>query len=151
MKNLPYYFLLLFLVACNPNQVYKDYQTMPKNEWDKSKAVEFQVNLEETNVPYNLIGTIRYNTAISHAVFDLQAQVLFPSGKDTLINFSAPRADAEGNLIAEEMGGIGDIEKAFLANYTPPESGTYTIKLQQKMEPQTVGGILEVGLKVEKN
>ncbi|MDX2303341.1 MAG: hypothetical protein NW226_11100 [Microscillaceae bacterium] len=148
------FILLIFtLLASCQNYVYKDYHEFKEQKWSQNKGISFEYkseNTEDKNQTYNLLLTLRYHVAIADELFQFKIRITAPSGKTEEKALSIPRTDGTGKLRSEELGDLGDIEEAFLKNYKFEESGTYKFEINHAMLMDEWGGILGVGIKVQK-
>ena len=144
-----FFSLLIFccLAGCD-SYLHQDFEEFPDHQWTKSNIVSFDYTPSNQKTKNSVILTLRYNTAMNHDLFQFSIVTTTPSGKNIQRELDIARKDADGNHLGEEMGGYGDIDKAFLENFIFEDEGTYKFQITHRMPPEQWGGVLGVGIKI---
>jgi len=153
MKPVLFFFMaILCLSACDGNRVFEDYKDFKSKSWVVSDTVNFEFNIEDASVPYNLHCDIRstldypYSRIfVNYTLEDSTHHVLATKLVSSYL-FDAKTGEPNGD---SGLGDIYDHRFALLQNrtFTP---GKYFVKLQQFMRTDTLHGVLAAGVRVEK-
>ncbi|KAA6346675.1 Gliding motility lipoprotein GldH [termite gut metagenome] len=153
LKNaVPLLILMLATVACADNVVYHSYRYVAGKEWDRDNALTFDVQITDS-VPmrYHLYVQIRNRMdypyrnlllLVSHNLQD-SSVVVTDTVRCTL-------ADETGRWEGDGLGGLFQIDfnvNEYVAHYP---AGVRTVKVVHGMEDQTLVGINDVGIRIEK-
>lgn len=150
MKYIQYLLLLLLLPSCHNNEVFNDVKQLPEEGWDKDHIVRFDYLADDTTSTYNLIIDIRNNHEYPYQNFWLFVQSTSPDSiiyKDTL---ECVLANNYGRWIGESSGSLYHLPVLFLSEIKFLKTGHYDFAIAQGMRNDTLVGIKEVGLRIEK-
>lgn len=139
-----------FLFSCTNKAVYDQYQAIENISWEKDKEYFFTFQVEETAVPYDITLEIRNNNLYPYRnlwLFYNEEQPIGPLIRDTM-----------ECLLADEYGkwygnGISLYQSGFpiRTGYLFPHKGQYTFSFRQGMRNDSLRGIQEIGLRVERS
>lgn len=152
MKKLIYLTLpiLVFLSACNPNNVYREYENIKHFKWAKSDVKTFKVDITENAIPYNFQIGFRHIASIQKGVIKINVKTTFPSGKVSNASYDVVIRDQKGFPLGETMGDISDIEVTVEPEYVFAETGTYTFELTHDSKEDELADMMEVGVVIDK-
>ncbi|MBP1637864.1 MAG: gliding motility-associated lipoprotein GldH [Bacteroidetes bacterium] len=142
--------LLSLLTACNQNEVYFSYQTLPHSGWNKDSLLTFDVNIKDNSIPYNMYVNIRHQGSYPYQNLWLFLQNKDTKGviqKDTIECFLA---DEFGKWLGSGAGALKEMPILYKQQIHFPDSGTYQLKIGQGMRDSILNGINDIGLRVEK-
>lgn len=142
--------LSFLMFSCNPNEIYREYQTTPGLVWEKTQSPEFKVNVEDVSIPYNLHIAYRYAEGMENAAVNMVIDISGPDGFQESREVSVRIKDDSGDYVGEPAMEIWDTEELVVDGMTLPSSGEYTVKITHAMETSKVYYTMEVGLIVEK-
>ncbi len=136
--------------ACNEHTVYHSFQTISSKGWGKSDTLFFQVSVNDSLHPYRLTTEVR--NLNNYAYKDLYLFVSHNFADSTVW-----KTDTIAFVLADEEGrwqgnGTGYLYQSGVPFCTvqPAHPGNYTIKVSQGMKDETLTGIHDVGVRVEK-
>lgn len=139
------------LVACDSTKVYEEFSDFEDAFWHQDSVITFQFEIENANQPYNLIAHFRnsqsypfYNMYYNYTLRNDGGEVLSEKQMEIEL-FDAKTGEPKGSGI----GDLFDNSQLVLDNYTFPESGSYSVDLQQYMRRDTLPYVLSVGWRVE--
>ena len=151
--------LLVVFTSCDSNQVFDQYQSVPK-EWNKGEIIGFNFNAPDSIYPYNLYVNLRNNNDYKYSNLFLIVEMNYPNGKVTTDTLEYEMAQSDGTFLGS---GFSDVKenKLWYKGYDNPfvftENGQYKVNIQQAMREngQTNGienlqGILDIGFRIEK-
>ena len=141
--------LLLLLTACTKHEIFSEFRSFPKAEWNKQQAVGFEVPVHDISVPYNVSIELRHNNQYPFSNIWLFIEYQTPSG--------STRADTLGTYLADAYGkwqgkGISLYSCSFpyQQNVQYPDTGTYIYTIRHGMRADVLSGISDIGICVTK-
>jgi gliding motility-associated lipoprotein GldH len=150
VKGLIVFFSCLFLLSCGNNQVvYNQYQAIGHSAWEKGKEYFFTFQIEENTVPYDITLEIRNNSLYPYQNLWILLKEESPAGTMARDTMECMLADDFGKWLGS---GISLFQTSFpiKTNYLFTDTGRYTFSFRQGMRSDTLKGIQEIGLRIEK-
>ncbi len=144
-------FLFIFLVSCGNNTVYEEYVTIEKSGWEKFKPVVFEINAPDTISSYDLFVHVRNNNNYPYSNLYLLNTVEFPDGYTITDTLNYLLAQPNGKWVGKGVGALKSNKFSFRAtSLVFPEKGIYKFTFWQAMRQDTLEGIEDMGLSIEK-
>lgn len=156
-KGTPFFIFcsLLFLISCDKERVYDEYKTLP-NEWHRDSIVSFKLEAPDTLKKYNLFINLRNNSDYKYSNLYIITEINFPYGKVISDTLQYEMAKPSGEWLGTGFGEVKESKLWYKENFRFPETGEYSVKIQQAMRKResTLGieklnGITEVGFRIE--
>ena len=148
---LPLIVILLFLMAgCDSERVYDTYQSVDQKGWYKNDTLVYQPQIEDTSELYNLIIKVRHHTDYRYRNLYLFTTTRFPDGKATQDTIELMLARKDGSWLGQGFGAIKTAKQLILQRGRFVQEGTYRFELRQAMRTDTLQGIEDVGIRIEK-
>ena len=150
MKHINWLLLLILFTACNNNEVFHDSKLLPEEGWYKENVMQFDYLANDTSSVFNIIVDIRNNHEYPYQNFWIFVQSTSPDSivyKDTL---ECVLADNYGRWIGKASGSLFHLPVLFMREIKFPQTGHYQFDIAQGMRNDTLIGIHEVGLRIEK-
>jgi gliding motility-associated lipoprotein GldH len=156
-QRLTSYFLLLtsyiFISSCSAVDLYEKTVAIPGHKWQGSFKPEFQFEIKDNTVPYNVFFVIRHTEKYNYNNIFINLSSKEPA-KDS---FVTQRLDV--TLATNDKGWLGtgmdDIYEQRM-KLSPgegtwfPKPGTYTFRLEQIMRDQPLEHVMNAGIRIEK-
>lgn len=142
---------LSFLFSCNnKNIVYEKTKEFPNAEWQIDDVQKFNVEIDDTLANYDFSIIIRNTIDYNYANLFVFLNTLTPDdeiAKDTL---QFLLADKEGKWLGKGKGNFK--ESVFLLQHGLKfsQAGTYSFEFTQGMREETLVGIADIGIRIEK-
>jgi gliding motility-associated lipoprotein GldH len=158
MKWIQRFFLCLvpcafLLSSCSTIDIYEKTVAVPEHQWSSNYKPEFQFEIKDNTVPYNVFFVIRHTEKYNY--------------NNIFINLSSKQAATDSSitqrldltLATNEKGWLGtgmdDIYEQRMklspeAGTFFPKPGTYTFTLEQIMREQPLEHVMNVGIRIEK-
>jgi gliding motility-associated lipoprotein GldH len=151
MRKIAYLFMLIPIVfsACK-GKFYKQYQDIPKLQWQRSNVVKFEVDIQDIEAAYRITIGFRYTTHIHQNAIPVIVGMVSPAGKTTSENYIIQLKDAKGEHLGEAMHDLADREQEVKKGFKFTEKGKHYFTITQASDAEDLGGIMEVGLVLEK-
>jgi gliding motility-associated lipoprotein GldH len=149
----PVLILAIFFVACDESRVYEQNHDFEDRLWPAAEKPEFEFEVKDTLVNYNLYCDIRnsiafpYTRLFVHYYLEDSTGALLQKKLTSTYLFDQNSGKPLGT---SGLGDIYDHRTPILNNYHFPYSGKYRIRFEQYMRIDTIPGILATGLRVEK-
>lgn len=144
------FYLLVSCVSCKQDDLFERLEPVPGGQWKSSFVPSFTFIISDTTAAYNVYVTVRHTNDYAYNNIWLQSSLQLPA--DTLLTqkLDLKLAGSEGWLGT----GMDDIYETRV-KVTPqpqsfPRSGPVTFTLKQIMRQDTLPGILQIGMRVEK-
>jgi gliding motility-associated lipoprotein GldH len=144
--------LALALSACDQDRVYELNYDFDKRYWLAGEQPEFEFEITDTTLRYNLYCNIRNSVSYPYSRLFLNYSLQDSSGKPLLEKMTQTFLFDKSTGKPQGSSGLGDIydQRIFLTNHQFTYSGKYKMKFEQYMRMDTLPGVLAVGLRVEK-
>jgi len=142
--------LLCAMTGCESNIVFQDAATLAESSWYKKDIVSFEYDAQDTTELYNVIIDIRNEADYPYKNFWLFVHSTSPQGIDYSDTLECVLADNFGRWIGKSSGSLYALPVLFLSNTRFPQKGIYHFDLIQGMRSDTLKGIHEIGIRIEK-
>ncbi len=146
---LGFYFLLT--TACKQTELYERLEPVPGGEWKSSYQPSFTFDITDTLAAYNVYVTIRHTNSYGYNNIWLESSLQLPADTVLTQKLDLRLANSEGWLGT----GMDDVfETRVPVTSRPqrfPSAGAVTFKLKQIMRQDPLPGILQVGMRIEKD
>ncbi|MGO4912472.1 gliding motility lipoprotein GldH [Leeuwenhoekiella sp. W20_SRS_FM14] len=148
--------ILICCSACDEKAVFHEYKSLP-DYWESDTAVVFKVNKLDSLTNYNLFITLRNTNEYAFSNLFLISELQFPNGKTITDTLEYKMARPDGSWLGEGFGDLKENKLWYKENFRFTEAGEYQFRLKQAMRRngsvnpvQELGGIVDVGLRIEK-
>jgi gliding motility-associated lipoprotein GldH len=145
------FLVILFVFSCKSKRFYDNVYDIQKGEWQKNQVVKFDVPVMDTIHGYNLFFEIRNSNVYPYSNLFLFVTTTSPNRaikKDTI---EITLADERGKWLGNGLGGIRSNEIMFKNNIRFPVPGFYKVEVAHGMRDDVLKGIIDVGLKIDRN
>ena len=140
-----------FLFSCDSSRIFEDNREIPDNAWAQHNKVVFEVELADTATRYNLYLNVRNAGHYPFRNIFLFVTTTLPDGTPARDTAECMLADAEGKWLGSGLGDIWDNRILFRKDMRFPQAGKYRFELEQAMRMDPLHGIMDVGIRIEKN
>ncbi len=150
-----YYIVLIFFAvaaaftACNPGVVYEKNIRIPGTLWNRGNVPVFEVGIEDTLYPHNLLINLRNTGEYPRSNLFLFISVTSPGGSHTRDTLELILAEPSGKWKGRGFGSIWQNRFYYRRNVFFPERGIYKFEVEQAMRMEDLPGITDIGLRVE--
>lgn len=149
-KSLVFFLLASALIACDKGKVYQRYEDIDHLKWTREKVITFEVDIQDTNILYNVDLAIRHTSYYVWADIMVNLTTTYPSGEERTKDYDFFLRNTDGSFKAEGAGDLWDISFSLLSDVSFPEKGKYVFKIQNIMPQPEIDDIMQVGLIVKK-
>jgi gliding motility-associated lipoprotein GldH len=141
--------LLITLISCGPDYVYKEKQEISQEGWAYADSVCFHFDIQDTLTHYNLWLDVDHDASYAYQNIYVQFHTQFPDGKRQDQTLSLELADQNGLWNGECRSNRCSIHIPLQSNAYFNQTGTYSICLEQYMRISPLPGILGFQLAIE--
>jgi gliding motility-associated lipoprotein GldH len=150
-KLLTIFIASLILSACSPGKIFERHQSIDQHKWARDHVVRFEVEIEDTETPYDFFLAIRHSSHFAFANIKVNFTINFPSGAMRTKDHDLFVRKENGSFIGEGAGDIWDVKFPVQTGMKLSDKGTYTVKVQNIMPLMETADIMQVGLVVKKS
>lgn len=150
------FLMSLFLMACDGDSVYDEYQSVPNN-WNKNKVISFDIKVPDSTKPYNLFVNLRNTGDYKYSNLFLIVEMNFPKGKVIRDTLEYRMAKPSGELLGTGLSSVKENKLWYKEAVVFNEGGEYKVNIQHAMRVNgdvngivNLEGITDIGFRVEK-
>ncbi len=141
---------ILLQASCTDGVIYHDTQPLEGAKWDKEDNMVFEVFVDDTLALHELYIDIRNTTDYGYSNLYLFMDIRFPGGRLLRDTIECVLAARDGSWKGRGLGRIKSNRFLFRDDVWFPESGTYYFTVTHGMRYDTLPGISDVGLRIER-
>jgi gliding motility-associated lipoprotein GldH len=142
------------LAGCAENVVYQAAVPIDADGWDRTFTPEFAFDVTDTLNRHHLFIDVRHTGEYPFSDLYLFVDLTGPDGRHARDTVQCLLADPTGRWYGKGTGFIfADRYEAhvlYKMNNRFPAAGRYTVKLEQAMRTELIGGVLDVGISLER-
>ncbi len=142
--------LLFILISCDENRIFDEYKSIPDAIWLKNDIAEFEFTLDDTLSKNQVYIKIRNTVDYTFSNIYLFTKVNFPDGRILVDTLEYEMTDAEGIWLGDGVSGIKNNLLYYKKDVVFYEKGNYKFSIQQGMRTDSLTGIQNVGLRIER-
>jgi gliding motility-associated lipoprotein GldH len=154
MPNRAIYFLIVLLTViatgCDRNRVFEKNLRIPDAEWINTNVPYFNVTISDTATAHNIYVNVRNSGKYRYSNLYLFITTKAPNGNILRDTLDVILANDRGKWLGKGIGDIYFNQVPYKRNIRFPYRGIYTFEIEQAMREDTLSGIMDVGLRVEK-
>jgi gliding motility-associated lipoprotein GldH len=163
--------IILTLSSCVTSPYYQKSFDIPANQWTPNFKPNFVIDIDDTNVYYNVHFLIRHTNLYAFANIWLWVYVKQPGETSfTKTRIEIPLANPQGRWMGQGMGELYEQRRMIVLNKEEipitddlisiaednvpnlfHKKGRYEIRFEQNMRTQSLPDVLQIGLRVEKS
>jgi len=150
-KTLIFFFSLLIFSVCDSSLVYEKNMAIGTEGWQIENPAEFELEVTDTILPHNFYINVRNSTDYKYSNIYLFLDTYFPGNNQTQDTIEIILADIKGEWYGKGMGKIKENQIMLQKNFVFPLSGKYKFTIEQGMREETLLGIEDVGIRIERS
>jgi gliding motility-associated lipoprotein GldH len=148
--------LLLFVIvmlftSCNSRNVFTDSVSFSGHNWSLDNVVVFTPDITDTVSGNNIFFHIRTGSSFPFRNIYLFVSTTSPSGITITDTLQYMLADEKGKWFGKGAGDIHELRLPFKASVYFPIKGTYSFRVRHGMRDETLKGVYDFGLRIEKS
>jgi gliding motility-associated lipoprotein GldH len=139
------------MISCQHDKTYEEYKKMDKQSWNRFNILKFEVPVNDTQTPTDIILSIRHLPEFQIRELPINMTIYMPSGEMRSAEEVLKFTEKDGKSRSECLGDLCDITFNLREDFTFSETGTIRIEIENKWPKVELPGILEVGLILRKS
>ncbi len=143
--------LLIILLGCNKFNLFQNYVTINNHAWHIDSTVQFEVSIDDTIQPYNLLIGVRNGTQYRYSNLYLFVNTIFPNKQIIKDTVEILLDDANGNWLGKKNAMLIDNQILYKKNVLFPTKGNYKFTIQQGMRAELLDEVYNMGLVINKS
>ncbi len=139
----------LLLVSCDKNVVVDMYQHIDNAVWTWDDVKNYAFEIDDTITEHDILIQLRHTTEYPMSNLYIFVEVKGPSGQSLQDTINYILAESDGRWIGKGNGNLRELRYLYRRGTIFPETGTYSISLEQAMrEPRLP--VSDLGVRIEK-
>lgn len=146
------YFLfiaLLGVLGCKNNVFYTNNVDFLNEHWHKDSAINFEVEINDTNQVYHVFFNTRITGQYEHSNLFLFIDTEIPNLDPIRDTLECILAKPSGEWLGKGFGNICSNKIAFRKYVKFPYSGIYKFRIEQAMRVDNLPYVLDAGITIE--
>lgn len=150
LLKIGFFIILAMVTSCDSDKYYDESMSLQHDKWPEDKAMTFRVSILDTIGTYSFFINIRNNTSYNYNNIFFFLTTEFPGGGMSRDTIECLLAAKNGEWLGRGSGRYRDNRILIRKKVRFPRSGTYVLSLNQAMREDTLEGISEAGIRLEK-
>lgn len=148
--SFPLLMACIALVSCSTFKEYNEdgFETLI---WEPDQEITFRPVIDDISTTYRLGLGMRHIFGFYQSNIRVSVRIISPSGIHTLKMYDFKVKEDDGDYVGSCAGDTCDLETIVDENITFTETGEHTIILTHSDRRNQIGGVLAVGLVLDKN
>lgn len=146
-------FLLIIIAglfcACDSSVVYEENIAIKGSSWNRNDILKFYPRITDSISSHNLYINIRNAGNYEFQNLYIFLTISSPSGNHVKDTVECVLADEKGKWYGAGIGDLFSLRIPYKMNIYFPDTGVYTIALEQAMRTEILENIADVGVRVE--
>jgi gliding motility-associated lipoprotein GldH len=140
---------MLVHVSCDKQMVFNEFQRIDNGSWGWDEPVNFSFSIEDTVTLHDLQIQLRHTTEYPLSNLYMFVHVEGPSGQRMNDTIQFILAENSGKWIGKGIGNIREIGYLYRKNTVFPDTGMYSVSIEQAMRLPEVP-VAEIGLRIRR-
>ena len=156
MRRTAFLLLMLLMAACaEENRVFEENVDIPNEKWAVSETAILTTEITDTVNAHNFLINVRNTEQYPYRNLYVFVKTIFPNDKSSVDTVGIVLADATGRWVGSGSGYLkssSHLSNSIMYKYNKrfPLSGEYTFEIEHAMRTDTLVGIKNIGLRIEK-
>ncbi len=143
--------LLLFCAyGCDNSRIFEEYRPVKDHQWLHKDTITYQVNIQDTNSHYNIYLNLRNKINYPYRNIWLLFKTVGPDNQTSKSKMNFKLANKKGQWLGQGLGDIYDHRYRISKKAKFRHLGNHTFRINHLMRKDTLPGIMNVGLRLEK-
>jgi len=151
LNNLIISIICLFILAsCGRNTTYNKYLPTNDGKWHMEEVMSFDVDMQDTVSHYNILLGIRHNTSYKYQNLWLFVNSYSPDSIPLRDTVECYLSNNKGEWLGKGIGDNLSMQVLYLQKIRFPKYGNYHFEISHAMRDETLVGIENIGLEIQK-
>lgn len=148
-KKILFLAYMLSFISCDSSRIYEQNMNIPKNKWEQSNIIIFNVQITDTVSLHNIYINLRNTGEYPMSNIFIFVKTISPLGFFVKDTFEIILADDKGKWNGKGFGNLWSNQVLYKKYVKFPYPGKYTFQYEHAMRIEKLPGIVDVGLKIE--
>lgn len=144
-------FIAVFSVSCSSNVIFDETISVEVSGWDKNDLARFDLVIEDSVNSFDYYLNIRNTVDYRFSNLYVFMNTTYPNGNISRDTIEFVLADKSGKWFGNGWGEIKDNSILLVQGIKFPLTGAYTFQIQQAMRVDTLKGISDIGIRIQKS
>ncbi|MGI6717597.1 MAG: gliding motility lipoprotein GldH [Bacteroidales bacterium] len=136
--------------SCKNVRVYNEYFKIEDNKWSVNDTIKYNIEIDDISSSYDLLLSVRYGNEYMYRNLYLFFNTLFPDSTMLTDTVLLILSDPSGKLLGKNKGHLKEAQFILGNNVSFKERGNYSFDIIHGMRHDTIEGIHEIGITVNK-
>ena len=142
--------IAICLLSCDTNRILDENEIIANSEWAINDVRTFTFDIVDKALAYNLFVNVRNTSDYDYRNLYLFIEMSSPSNKYFMDTVEVKLANSKGKWVGNGIGNVWQNQIPLLKQVKLVELGTYKVSVTQGMRHDTLKGISDIGVRVEK-
>lgn len=147
---LPLLAAAFLFVSCDKERLIDQSREVANHTWTAKDTFNFSFNVPDTSTFYNFYVNFRNADDYPNSNIFVFIYTTFPNGKHAKDTLECVLTNPEGRWLGKGQGDLVDNQLPFKTKMRFPITGKYTMSIEQGMRNESLPGVYNVGLRIEK-
>jgi len=141
--------LAIFILGCEqekPNEIYYPFQD---NTWQRFNILAFEIPVERSERPYEIIFFARHNKDFQFRNLDFNMVMNTPSGEERINEYRLKIKNSEGELLGSCDDGLCESSMVLKKTIYINQSGMLLLELENLTPKMKTPGLAGVGVRLQ--
>jgi len=143
-------FTIALIISCDREKFYDESLSLSNDQWPSDKEMSFRINIEDTVNTYRFFLNVRNSTSYKYNNIYFFLTTEYPGGGMSRDTIECQLAARDGKWLGRGSGRYRDNRIMIRENIRFPRKGKYTLSLNQAMREDTLQGVSEAGVRLER-
>lgn len=142
---------LSILFSCDQDKVFDENKQIEQMKWHKDDKITFEAEINDTTNLHNIHVNVRNSVDYKYVNFYMFLDTELPDGRVIRDTLECLIADRRGEWTGDGFGKIRSNQFLMREKVWFPKKGKYTFHFQQAMREDSLEGISDIGLRIERH
>jgi len=147
---IPLFIAVFVLTACDSKRYFEDNKPIVKGNWKSDEKAYFNVQITDTLSRYDFFLNVRNSVDYPYSNLYLFIHTTSPAGKKAQDTVECQLADYTGKWLGSGFGSIKFNRFLIQKRVNFRQKGRYIFEIEQAMRVKELKGIMDVGIRIEK-
>ena len=139
---------MTIFISCSDNAIIDECQRLEDDKWRSGDLRHFDFFLYDNEIPYSFYINVRHTTDYKYSNLYLFIESIFPDSTKARDTLELILANRDGRWLGNGLGKIKENRILLNNNVAFPDTGNYTVTLEQGMRESELNGISDIGIKI---
>jgi len=139
-------YLMLGVAGCNTNNLIDTNVEMPQRNWSYTDKVKAVVGIKDNTKAFSLKFKLRHTADYRYANLYILLNMSGPGLPKVTRRYQYKLAESDGQWLGKGSGNLYTYVLPLLSEYHFPQSGNYTIEIEQNMRDNPLREISDAGI-----